>query len=176
MNGPISGGQRHGARHVAKDAPGLARLVQIAHDGAADHRPDAGAERLDEARRQQERDVGGKRAGDRGERVERHAAKQHRPTTEAVGERAAHQHHHGEAGDEQADGQLNEAFAGRKIPGDPRQRGQIQVGRDRSHRDQEREQHGEAEAAGAGRGPRCGRAFLLQPSSPKGTEPPEQRP
>jgi hypothetical protein len=116
-------GQRHGACHVAEHAPRLARLVQVADDGAADHRPDAGAEGLHEAGRQQEPDVGRERAGDRGERVQRHAREQHRPAAEPVGKRAAHEHHHGEPGDEQADGQLGEALARSRSAAMPRREG-----------------------------------------------------
>ena len=41
--------QRHGGAHVGENAGGTLAPMNVAHDGAADHRPGAGAQRLEQA-------------------------------------------------------------------------------------------------------------------------------
>ncbi len=83
--------QRHGHRHVGEDAGRAVGPVQVAHHGAAQHRPAAGAERLQEPAQNQHLDRRRQRAGDAGGGEDGHPGQDRRAPADAVGDQAVYQ-------------------------------------------------------------------------------------
>ena len=78
-------------RRHAHEALGTRPVVQIADHRAAEHHADAGGHALQDTRRDQELVVRRERAGERADRIERHAPDHDRAAPDGVGERPMHQ-------------------------------------------------------------------------------------
>jgi len=89
----------HRAAHVGNDPRRLGGAPDVANDRPGEHRAGAGADRLHEARADQQLDAWGKDAADGRQTVDRQPAEHQRPAAEAIGERTVEQLSAGKAGE-----------------------------------------------------------------------------
>ena len=90
--------------------------MQIADDGAPQHRAGAGAEGLDKAHRDQRLDVGGEGAREAGREEYPESGQQERPPPVTIRERPVDELRHREAGDKDAERELDHAHLGAEEP------------------------------------------------------------
>ena len=146
----------HGARH---DARTVERRIEVADDGAPARHRRGHREALQRPPADQRVDRGRERAEHAGERVQREAAEQHRPTAVTIRQGPADELTEAEADDQRGERLLRRAGGGAEVARDGRQRGQVEVGGDRLDAEQQgQHQHHEgrrhrAAARGGGRHP-----------------------
>jgi hypothetical protein len=115
--------------------------VDVAHDGAAEHRSGAGADGLQETAGDHRLDRRRCDAGETADDVDGKTGDQHGTSPEAVGERAVDELRQGEADEEQAERQLDHGGAGMKIGDERRHRRGVDRHRERADGDERRQQH-----------------------------------
>ena len=128
------GRESHDGAEVGEHARGALAIVQVADNGAPEDRAGASSDRLNEAQRDQRLDGGGEGASEAGREEQPEPAEQQRQPPVAVRERPVHELRHREAGDEDAERELDHAHVGAEDPRHVGQRGEVEVGRERSHR------------------------------------------
>ena len=140
--------ERRDRAHAGELAPGTHPLIEVADDGARQHRRAGDAERLQAAQNDQHLDRGCKHAAQADRDIERQRGEQHRLAADMVGDRSEHDLADGEAEQVARQGELHLRHRGAEYPPELRQRGQIEVDRHRTDRGQQRQQRGQRQGVG----------------------------
>ena len=140
--------ERRDRAHAGELAAGPHPVIEIADDGARQHRRAGDAQGLQAAQGDQHLDRGREHAAQADRDVERQRGEQHRLAADMVGDRSKHDLADGEAEQVARQGQLHLRHRGAEHPAELRQRGQIEVDRHRTDRGQQRQQRGQRQSVG----------------------------